>query len=116
MSESIPVDEDLPEFQTNFNRVECCFCPEEVDRESAKTCSTCSRVVCGECTHEIFTETYCPECSVCKLCGNEAVYACDRCSTLCCPNCISERYYTERDTGYQENYLMCSKCIDGTVN
>jgi hypothetical protein len=101
---------------TLSDSVECSFCPAELDREDSKACVYCGRPICGDCKHEILYETLCPECCVCKVCGNEAVYACDRCSKLMCPDHIYERHYTERDTGYQENFLLCDPCLEPKEN
>lgn len=92
--------------------VSCTFCPTELDRGDTKTCCECERPLCGDCSGEILTEIFCPDCKICRICGSEAIFACEKCSLLICGEHTMERVYRELDTGYTDKTLVCSRCFD----
>src|SRR5690242_7958219 len=82
------------------------------DKTELKACINCGRVYCDGCLAEIGTEKYCSDCGVCRKCGSEALYFCDNCSVLLCPEDVHEVEYRDDSTGFHDVSLLCLDCKD----
>ena len=112
MLDELDISQATYEYLYPIGDIECAFCPMPIDRDKPVTCIECGRVLCEEHTQRICTEAYCPECGVCRTCGSEALFACDKCSDLACPDHCSEQRDEDPITGYVDTYLTCCKCTD----
>src|SRR5678809_571974 len=80
------------------------------DKSELKACIECGRVYCPEHLAEIGSEYYCGDCGVCKKCGSEALYFCEYCSDLLCPDHTIEVEERCNESGYHNVVLMCGRC------
>jgi hypothetical protein len=89
----------------------CMRCPNVRLKDELRACIECGVVLCEDCTYHLGMSDYCNQCCRCIVCNNEAIFFCQSCSDLLCPDHVREYYILDMETGYKEREKRCQACL-----
>ena len=105
----------LSEYDTitwpSYEEQECMRCSNKGTPNDLVACINCGVVLCADCTFRLGQGDYCRSCCKCNFCQNEALYYCQLCSDLLCPQHSQDAFEWDDATGYRQvETKCCPKC------